>query len=152
MVLDLLHDHFQMTTASLLHSSDKDLNDIQQIVTSTEVANLAKQAMKILTNLAIIAPKKELKKYPNKPRITKECFNCGKKNHYTKDCYALNLNKIKPKKSFKETKYGCWKKSQVKVVINKLIIDHDNSNIKSYLAGETFITYAVEVDDEKPEV
>lgn len=41
-ILDSLHDNFEMTTARLLYFSDKDLEDIQQIVISTKAANLAK--------------------------------------------------------------------------------------------------------------
>ena len=42
--LDSLHDDFEMTTALLLYSGDKDLKEIQQIVTSTKAANMAKRA------------------------------------------------------------------------------------------------------------
>lgn len=40
--LDFLHNDFKMANAPLLHSSNKDLKEIQQIVTSTEVTNMAK--------------------------------------------------------------------------------------------------------------
>ena len=39
--LDSLHDNFEMNTRLLLHSGDKDFKEIQQIVTSTEAANMA---------------------------------------------------------------------------------------------------------------
>ena len=56
--LDSLHDDFEMTTAPLLYSGDKDLEEIQLIVTSTKAANLAKQATGITGDLAMMARKK----------------------------------------------------------------------------------------------
>ena len=55
---DSLHDNFEMTTAPLLHSGDKDLEEIQQIVTSTEAANLAKRAVGAIVDFALMAKKK----------------------------------------------------------------------------------------------
>lgn len=40
--LNSIYDDFKITTISLFHSDDKDLTQIQLIVTSTKVANLAK--------------------------------------------------------------------------------------------------------------
>ena len=56
--LKLLHDNFEMTMAPFLHSSNKDFEEIQQIVTSTEAVNLAKQAVGATTDLAMMAKKK----------------------------------------------------------------------------------------------
>ena len=47
-----------MTMALLLHSGDKDLEEIQQIVTSTEATNFAKQAVGVTADFALIAKKK----------------------------------------------------------------------------------------------
>lgn len=55
--LDSLHDDFEMTTAPLLHSGDKDLEEIQQIVTSTEAANLAKRVTGQTADLAMMTKK-----------------------------------------------------------------------------------------------
>lgn len=51
-----------MTTTPLLHFGDQDLEKIQQIVTSTEVANLAKQALGATANLTMMAKKKQLER------------------------------------------------------------------------------------------
>ena len=97
-----LHNNFEMMTAPLFHSGNKDLEEIQQIVTFIEAANLAKQAVRATTDLAMMAKKKQLKKYPIKPKTNKECFNCGKKCHYARDCHTSN--KKKPEESLKEAK------------------------------------------------
>lgn len=53
-----MHDNFEITTAPLLHSGDKDLKKIQQIVTSTEAANMAKRAIGQSADLLLVAKKK----------------------------------------------------------------------------------------------
>ena len=52
--LDSLHDNFEITTAPLLYSGNKDVEKIQQIVTFTEVANLAKQVIGATADLALM--------------------------------------------------------------------------------------------------
>ena len=100
--LDSPHDNFEMTTAPLLYSGNKDLEEIQKIVMSTEAANLAKRAVGATTNLARMAKKKQLEKYPIKLKTNEECFNCGKKGHYARDYHMSN--KRKPEKSLEEAK------------------------------------------------
>lgn len=102
-VLDSLHDNFEMTTALLFHSGDKNLEEIQQIVTSTETANLAKRAVGTTTDLAMMVKKKHSdKQHATKSKANEEYFNCGKKGHYAKDCHPSN--KKKPKESAEEAK------------------------------------------------
>lgn len=55
---DSLHDNFEITIMPLLHSRDKDLEEIFQIVTSTKAANMAKQTTGQIADLAIIAKKR----------------------------------------------------------------------------------------------
>lgn len=103
---NLLHNDFEMITASLLHSGDKNFEKIQQIVTFTKVANLAKQAFRATIDLAMIAKKKQLKKYSTRPKTGEENLNYRKKGHYTRDghCDTESSNKEKPKELSKEAK------------------------------------------------
>lgn len=78
----------------LLYSGNKDLQEIQQIVTFTEEANLAKWTIWVTTDLAMIVKKKQLEKYRTKPKRNKDCFNCDKKGYYTKNYHMLNKKKL----------------------------------------------------------
>lgn len=51
-----------MTIALLLYFDDKDLEKIQQIVTSTKAVNFAKCVVGAKANLALMAKKKQTKK------------------------------------------------------------------------------------------
>lgn len=102
--VDFLYDNFEMTTIFLLYLGDKTLKEIQQIVTSTEAANLAKQVVKVTANLVMTTKKRQSETSSFKFRINKECFNFGKKGYYTKDCYSSTQNKRKPEESSEEPK------------------------------------------------
>lgn len=82
-----------MTIVPLPHSGNKDVEEIQQIVTSTEVANLAKQVVRATADLIMIAKKKQSDKSNSRPN--KKCFNYGKKGHYAKNCRSSTSNKRK---------------------------------------------------------
>ena len=56
--LDSLYDNFEMTTASLLYSDNKNLEEIQEIVKSSKVANLVKRVVKVTMDLTLLAKKK----------------------------------------------------------------------------------------------
>lgn len=132
-----------MTTAPFLHSSNKDIKEIQQIVISTELVNLAKHTVGAIANLTIIVKKKKLEKSKLKQNIV--CFNYRKKSHYIKNCHSSTRNSIKRKlieKSIKEVKQTWWKKNQAKIA--KLISNNDNSNTEPYLASWVFITCKVD--------
>ena len=60
-----------MIIVSFFYFGNKNFEEIQQIVRSTIVANLAKQAVKTTIDLAIILKKKQLEKYLTKPKQTK---------------------------------------------------------------------------------
>ena len=99
--MNSLYDDFEITTTPLLYLGDKNFEKIQQIVTSTKVANIAKQVVEVIVDLTMIDKRR------SDSRSNEECFNCGKKGHYTKDCCSSTSNKKKPvvEESRKEDKY-----------------------------------------------
>ena len=56
--LDTLYDDFKMINAPFLHSNNKDLEEIQQIVISTKADNMAKQATCQIADLAMMVKKR----------------------------------------------------------------------------------------------
>lgn len=90
----MLHNDFKMTIVPLLYSNDKELKEIQQIVKSIKVANLAKYTIKATTNLVIIAKKKHLdKQNTSKSKTNEKCFNCKKKELLCKKLLFLKQKK-----------------------------------------------------------
>ena len=141
-----------MIITPLLHSGDKNLKEIQQIVTSTKAANLAKRAFGATIDLAMMAKKKYSdKQHATKSKANEKCFNCGKKGHYAKDCHPSN--KKKPEESAEEAKRTQWKRNQAnKAAAARLTKDHDDSDVESYLAGKVFMTRTVSTGEEQSEV
>ena len=87
-----------MTITLLLYFSDKDLEEIQQIVISTKATNLTKRIVGATVNLALIVKKKQPENAAMKSKPGEKYFNCKKKGHYIKDCYFSISNKRKPVK------------------------------------------------------
>lgn len=103
-VLDFQYDKFEMIITSFFPSSNKDFEEIQQIVTSIQIAYLAKQLIKTKADLTIITKKKWSKK--NNSRQNRKYFNYGKKSHYAKNCHSSISNKKKLEESTKKAKYA----------------------------------------------
>lgn len=92
-----------MTIALLLYFDNKDLDKIQQIVTSTKVANFAKYVVRAKANLALMAKKKQTKKAA-KSKLGEKYFNYKKKGYYAKDSRSSISNKRELEKSIEEAK------------------------------------------------
>lgn len=112
--LDSLHDDFEMTTAPLLHSDDKELKEIQPILTSTKAANPVKRDTCGKADLAMMARKKGPQQQLSKARPNEECLHCGKKGHYARKCQSTPKRKPEEEKAEQEAKRTRWKKNQNK--------------------------------------
>lgn len=85
--LNSLHKDFDTTTASLIETDDKMIDEIQSILQSKEAKNISKQVIGNKGDLAMVfrdgdsstAPKKMIHSY-------KECYNCHKLEHLGRDC------------------------------------------------------------------
>lgn len=143
--LDSLYNDFEMTITPLLYLSNKDLEKIELIVTSTEVANLAKQATCIIRDLAIMVRKNEPQQQTSQSRLNKEYFNCGKKGHYTRDClgHTNSKKKAKDEKTKQEAKCVRQKKNQTptnKITTTRSNVPDEKLDNDFYSAESTFIT------------
>ena len=102
-----------MTTAPLLYSGDKNFEEIQQIVTSTEVANMIKRATGQTADLAMMTKLKATNSCQQpKSRSTEECFNFGKRGHYAKDYCSSSKRKPDDMNVAEEDKQTRWTRNQ----------------------------------------
>lgn len=83
-----------------LHLGDKDCGEIQLIITSTKMINLAKQTIDTTGDLAIMARKKEPLQHTPRSGPNRKCFNYDKKNPYARDC----LDRTNPKRKLEDEK------------------------------------------------
>lgn len=90
-----------------------------------------------------MAKKKHLdKQHAIKSKANEKYFIYRKKDYYAKN-YHLSSKK-KPKKLIKKVKYTQWKRNQGnKAVAAMLTTNHNDFDIKLYLAGRIFITCTV---------
>lgn len=103
--LDILHNDFEIIIALFFYFDNKNPKKIQQIVTFTKVANLAKQIIGATADLTIITKKKQSDRGHSRPN--KKYFNYRKKGYYAKDCYNFIFHKKKPvEKSTEKTKHA----------------------------------------------
>ena len=93
-----------MITAPLLYSSDKNLKEIEHIVTSIKVANLAKHIISQTADLTMMAKKKQLEREVSQAKANEKYFHYEKKGYYTKDFYSVQKKKPKEEKSLEEAK------------------------------------------------
>lgn len=76
-----------MTTTPLLHSKNKNLEEIKHIVKFIEAIKLAKYVIGQIVDLTIIIKKKQLSDRQLHTKFNEKCFHYGKKEHYVRDCY-----------------------------------------------------------------
>lgn len=86
--LNSLHEDFDTTTASLLKTGDKTIDQIQSILQSKEAKNLSKRATGGIGDLAMAFRDKSGPK--KKANSNDECYNCHKLGHFGRDCSLPN--------------------------------------------------------------
>ena len=84
--MDLLYKEFQQIIALLLYVEDKELEEIQQIVTSIKARLMTKQATGILAKDIAIFLKFKFDLKPQQNRNNDKCFYYNKKRHYARNC------------------------------------------------------------------
>lgn len=133
-----------MTTAPLLHSGNKNIEEIYQIVTSTEVANMAWQITGQIADLAMqIMKKSNGRQQQPQPRqkTNEKYFNCKKRRHYAKDYCAATKKKPKDAKANEELKWARWTRNRAtKKASAAQSVNQDDLDFKPYPVGRTFIT------------
>lgn len=149
--LDSLYDDFEITIALFFYLGNKDFEEIQLIITSTKAMNLAKQAIGIIEDLAVMTKNKKPQQQSPRSRSNEKCFNYSKKNHYAIDCPGRINLKRKPedKKTEQEPKRARWKKNQTptnKVAIAKSNPLNEKPDDNLYPTGRAFITQEVSTD------
>ncbi len=103
--LDYLHEDFDTTTASLLETGDKMIDEIQSILQSKEAKNLSKQATGDTGDLAMAFRDKGPKKKANS---NDEYYNCHKFGRFGQDCFLLDrrLNRKTQQSRREESRRG----------------------------------------------
>lgn len=123
---------------------NKSLEEIQLIVTSIEVANLAKRTTGVTTDLAMMAEKNQLHQAA-KARSNKEYFHCGKKDHDAGEFHSAPKGKPEDEKAGQEAKQARWEKNRAadnKANTARSIVPDDDSDNEPYPVGRAFIPRA----------
>lgn len=86
--LSLFHEDFNTTTTSLLETSDKTINQIQNVLQSKKAKNISKKPTGRGTgNFAIVFRDKKFKKKTNS---NNNCYNLHKLRDFRKHCFLLD--------------------------------------------------------------
>lgn len=143
-MLDLLHKNFDTTTASLLETGDKIIDQIQKIFQSKKAKSLSKLAIGDNSNLVRAFKDKNMSKKVNS---NSECYNYYKLGHFGQD-YSLpykklnrNTQQFQRKQSQKKDSQGKYQnegQNDSKEIANQAhqaSENKDDSNSKLFILG-----------------
>ena len=104
---------------------------------------MAKRATGQTADLAMMTRKRSdgRQQTPN-PKANEECFNCGKKGHYARDCYSNSKRKPEDEKAAEEAKRVRWKRNRAteKAAAARSANQDNDSDPEPYPAGRAFMT------------
>lgn len=130
---DSLHDDFDHVVRPILHVGDKTLEQIQQIVTSTEQVNLADRATSVTSEAAMMFR-------PARNKGNDECFLCGRKEHYAREC-PTGKRKQDDDQSRNEDRRRTWEKNQQRANKAATQENHESDDdADPYPVGRAFMT------------
>lgn len=133
-----------MTTTLLPYSGDKNLEEIQEIVTSTKIANMTKQATGQIVDLSMIAKKRPDNWQQPKSRTIEKCFNCDKRGHYAKNFHSTTKRKFEDERSILEVKRIRWNNNSIAKKASAIrLTDQDNMDDKPYPPERAFMTQII---------
>lgn len=84
-VLDCLHKDFNITTASLLETGNKIIDQIQSILHLKEAKNLSKRAIKAIGDLFMAFCDRNCDR-KREANTDNEYYNCYKLRHFSRNC------------------------------------------------------------------
>lgn len=84
-VLDTLHDDYNTTTASMLETGNKSINEIFAIIQSKEAKFKSKRAIGNIGDVVITIRGKTSNSSSQKKKANsdEECYNCHQKEHFS---------------------------------------------------------------------